>query len=264
MSTELMLRSFNGVAQQKSYGGKSLQQNLENAQAAIERVKYTEKIWDRSRSQFALKFIVCSNADKWLRMRQISAEMNTKRMALSEAVFGHMKNVTEAKIFREDMLEEDNKNKKLLLEIEAAKLENMASEMITKIEGAFKEVECLAQMHDQLKAEMGDVTEEEFEKAQVKSHIKRALNQAIREVKEGGKIKAGNAEYLEQSGLCTTSILKDIYTFLEAESEANVGHNNMLHKFLDDTAEKYGEFYLSQAEWLGFDPLADKNLTYEE
>lgn len=263
MSTDLILKNFNGLAQRKSYGGKSLQENLENAQKSIEKVFYTEKIWDRSRSQFMLKFIVCSNADKWFRMRQISAEMANKRMALNEGKYGYMKNLTKAKIARDEMAEEDNENKKLLLEIEAHQLENYASETLLKIEGAFKEVETLAQMHDQLKEELGDVTEEEFEKAQIKGHIKRAVSQAIREVKEGGKIKAGNAEYLEQSGLSTTAILKDIYDFLEAESQAGIGHNEMLHKFLDDTADKYGEFYIEQAEWLGFEPHADRNLTYE-
>ena len=69
---------------------------------------------------------------------------------------------------------------------------------------------------------------------------------------------------MEQSGLCTTAILKDIFEFLEEESQANVGGNNMLHKFLDDTAEKYGKCYIEQAEWLGFDPHADRNLTYND
>ena len=264
MSTDLILKNFNGLAQRKSYGGKSLQENLENAQKAIDKVAYTEKIWDRSRSQFMLKFIVCSNADAWLRMRQISAEMCAKRLALSEAKYGYMMNLTKAKIKRDEMAEEDNENKKLLLEIEAHQLDNYAKETLLKIEGAFKEMETLAQFHDQLKEKLGDITEEEFEKAQVKSHIKRAVNQAVREVKEGGKIKAGNAEYLEQSGLCTTAILKDIFDFLEEESQANVGGNNMLHKFLDDTAEKYGKFYIEQAEWLGFDPHVDRNLTYND
>ena len=118
--TDLILKSFNGVAQHKSYGGKTLQENLENAEKAIAKVQYTERIWDRSRSQWMLKFLTCSNADGWLRLRQLSAEMNRKRMALSEAKFGYMKKLTEAKIKRDDMLEEDNENKKLLLEIEAA------------------------------------------------------------------------------------------------------------------------------------------------
>ena len=261
--TDLILKSFNGVAQRKSYGGKTLQQNLENAQKAIAKVQYTEKIWDRSRSQWMLKFLTCSNADGWLRLRQISAEMNRKRMALSEAKFSYLKKLTEAKIKRDEMLEEENENKKLLLEIEAAEKDSHAAETLVKVEGALKEVECLAQMHDALKVKLGNITEEEFEKTQTRSHIKRAVMQSIREVKECGKIKTGNAEYLEQSGLCTTAILKDIFDFLEEESQSGVIDTSRLHKFLDTTADKYEGAAIQQAEWLGFDPHADKNLTYE-
>ena len=118
-------------------------------------------------------------------------------------------------------------------------------------------------MHDSLKERLGDVTEEEFEKAQTKAHIKRAVMQAIREVKECGKIKCGNAEYLEQSGLSTTAVLKDIFIFLEEESQAGVEDTSMLHQFLDNIADKYEGVVIQQAEWLGFDPNANINLTYE-
>ena len=259
--TDLILKSFNGVAQHKSYGGKTLQQNLENAEKAIAKVQYTERIWDRSRSQWMLKFLTCSNADGWLRIRQVSAEMCRKRMSLQSAKFGYMKMLTEAKIKRDEMLEEENENKKLLLEIEAAEFESQAAETLVKVEGALKEVETLAQMYDQLKEKLGDITEEEFEKAQTKAHIKRAVSQAIREVKEIGKIKCGNAEYLEQSGVSTTSILKDIFIFLEEESQAGVEDTSMLHLFLDKMAEKYEAGAIQQAEWLGFDPKANMNLT---
>ena len=261
--TDLILKSFNGVATHKSYGGKTLQQNLENAEKAIASVQYTERIWDRSRSQWMLKFLTCSNADGWLRIRQISAEMNRKRMALQEAKFGYMKKLTEAKIKRDDMVEEENENKKLLLEIEAAEKESQAAETLVKVEGALKEVETLAQMHDDLKERLGDVNEEEFEKAQTKAHIKRAVMQSVREVKECGKIKCGNAEYLEQIGLSTTAILKDVFIFLEEESQAGVINSSMLHQFLDATADKYEGAVIQQAEWLGFDPNANMDLTYE-
>jgi hypothetical protein len=260
--TDLILKSFNGVATHKSYGGNTLEVNLANADRAIKRVQYTERIWDRSRSQWMLKFLTCSNADGWLRIRQVSAEMNRKRMALQEAKFGYMKKLTEAKIKRDEMLDEKNENKRLLLEIEAAEFESQAAEMLVKVEGGLKEVETLAQMHDELKENLGDITEEEFEKAQTKAHIKRATMQAIREVKECGKIKCGNAEYLEQSGLSTTAILKDIFIFLEEESQAGVNDTSMLHQFLDATADKYEGAVIQQAEWLGFDPNANINLTY--
>ena len=261
--TELVLKSFNGITQHKSYGGNSLETNLINAEKVIKHVQYTERIWDRSRSQWILKFLTCSNPDGWLRLRQISAEIVSKRMALTEAKWSYMKKLTEAKIRRESMLEETSKNKKLLLEIEAAEFEQYAAESLVLVEGALKEVETLGQMHDELKERLGEITEEEFEKAQTRSHIKRAVTQAIREVKETGKIRTGNMEYLEQIGLSTTAVLKDIFIFLEEESQAGINDTSMLHQFLDKTADKYEGVAIQQAEWLGFDPNANLNFTYE-
>lgn len=260
---DLILRSFNGVEHHKSYGGKTLAQNLENAEKAIAKVQYTERIWDRSRSQWMLKFLVCCNADGWLRLRQISAEMSKKRLALNEAKFRYMKGLTEAKIKREEMLEEKNDNKRLLLEIEAAEKESGAAETLVKVEGALKEVETLARMHDELKAKLGNITEEEFEKAQTKAHIKRAVMQAIRDVKQDGRIGAGNGEYLEQSGLSTTAISKEIALFLKAEDESGVSDTSLLHQFLDEIAQKYEGAVIQQAEWLGFDPNVKVDFTYE-
>jgi hypothetical protein len=259
--TKLILKSFNGIAQHKSYGGKTLQENLDNAEKAIAKVQYTERIFDRSRSQWILKFLTCSNADGWLRLRQISAEICNKRMALSEAKWKYMKKLTEAKIKREEMLEETNENKKLLLEIEAAENESYATESLVLVEGALKEVETLGQMHDELKERLGDITEEEFEKAQTRSHIKRAVTQAIREVKETGKIRTGNGEYLEQIGLSTTAVLKDVFIFLEEESQAGILDTSMLHNFTDQMAKKYESATVQQAEWLGYDPNVNLNFT---
>ena len=259
--TELVLKSFNGITQHKSYGGNSLETNLINAEKVIKRVQYAERIWDRSRSQWILKFLTCSNPDGWLRLRQISAEIVSKRMALTEAKWSYMKKLTEAKIRRESMLEETSKNKKLLLEIEAAEFEQYAAESLVLVEGALKEVETLGQMHDELKERLGEITEEEFEKAQTRSHIKRAVTQAIREVKETGKIRTGNMEYLEQIGLSTTAVLKDIFIFLEEESQAGVKDTSMLHKFVEETAIKYEDATIQQAKWLGYDPNVNLNLT---
>ena len=261
--TDLILRSFNGVAKQESYGGKSLEANLVNAERAIEKVRYTERIWDKSRSQWQLKFLVCSNADGWLRLRQICAEMTSKRLALTEARFSYMKNLATARIKRKEMLEEPDEDKRLLLEVEAAEKEHGSKEILLRMEGAMKEVETLGYMHDSLKEKLGDVTEEQFEKAQTQAHLKRATMQAIRNVKELGKIKEGNGEYLEMSGISTTELLKDIFIFLEEESQAGVKDTSMLQKFLDDTVEKYKDVVTQRAEWLGFDPNARIDLTYK-
>ena len=262
--TDLILKNFNGITQHKSYGGNSLETNLANAERAIDKVQYTERIWDRSRSQWILKFLVCSNADGWLRLRQISAEMNRKRMALSEAKFNYAKSRVGANIKRDDMLEEGlSENKKLLLEIEAVEMETNSGEILVKVEGCLKEIETLAQMHDELKEHLGEITEEEFEKAQTKAHIKRSVMQAVRDVKQDNRIKIGNAEYLEQCGICTTAVLKDIFIFLEEESQAGIEDTSLLHIFLDKMADKYKGAVNQQAEWLGFDPKERIDLTHQ-
>ena len=261
---DLILRSLNGLSKYESYGGKSLQENIDSADRAIAKVQYTERIWDRSRSQWMLKFLTCSNADGWLRMRQISAEMNRKRMALNDAKFGYMKKLVESKIKKEEMEREKKENKKLLLEIEIAELESHAQETLIKVEGALKEVETLAQMHDELKNKLGDISEEEFEKAQTKSHIKRAVMQSVRDVKERGRIGIGNMEYIEQSGLSSSAIQKEILHFIEQESKSGIGDTSMLHQFLDAIAEKYEVAVVQQAEWLGFDPNSNMNFTYQD
>lgn len=264
MKKELVVQALNGISNLPSYGGKSFLQNLESSEKAMSKVEYTNKIWDRSRSQWMLKFLTCSNADGWLRMRQICAEMNRKKTALNEAKFSYMKNLAHIKIEKEKSENETNKNKKLLIDIEIAEAEHNATESLTRMGGAMKEVETLAQMHDELKEKLGDITEQEFEKAQTKGHLKRAVMQAIREVKECGKIRTGNMEYLEQTGVSTSAIYKEILEFIKVESEAGIGDTSLLHKFLEAIAEKYEVAVVQQAEWLGFDPNMNANITYQD
>jgi hypothetical protein len=263
-SEDLVVKTFGDISIEKyqSYGDKSLVQNLQNAEIAINKVKYTERIWDRSRSQFMLKHLTCSQADNWTRLRQVSAEMANKRMALNEAKFGYMESQVKIKMKRKKLDEETDPLKKELLEIQTAKMESQSSEVLVKVEGALKEIETLATMHDQLKEIIGDVSEEEFEKAQVQSHIKRAMTQSVREVRERGAIGCGNQEYLEQVGVSVTSALKEIRDFLQQEASTNVANTSLLHSFVDDFANRYEGTAAQQADYLGFSLDADKLLTY--
>jgi len=242
-----------------SYGGNSLAVNIEKAEIAIADVQYTERIWDRSRSQWMLKHLTCSQADGWMRLRQVSAEMSSKRMALNESKFGYLKKKAEIGVKREEMLDASPANYKLL-EIEIMELEAQTQEVLVKVEGALKEVQTLGGMHDTLKERLGDITEEEFEKAQTKAHIKRAMQQATREVRECGTIKTGNQEYLEQSGVSATYALKLIKEFLIQEEKAT--NTSMLYDFLDKVAVELEPASNLQLEIFGFVSDVDLSLTY--
>ena len=243
----------------KSYGGNSLATNIENAELAIANVQYTERIWDRSRSQWMLKHLTCSQADGWLRLRQIGAEMSRKRMALNEAKFGYLKKKMKIGVKREEMDKASPANYRLL-EVEIMELESQMQEVMVKVEGALKEVQTLSGMHDSLKEHLGEISEEEFEKAQTKGHIKRAMQQSIREVRECGRIKTGNQEYLEQSGVCVTHAFGLITDYLEQEKKAK--NTTLLHSFLDAVADELEPVADLQLEIFGFDPKTNLNLTF--
>ena len=260
-STDLVAKSLNEVSNYASYGDKSLVENLKNAEVAVKKVQYTERIWDRSRSQFMLKFLTCSQADDWTRLRQVSAEMTRKRQALNEAKYGYMESQVKAKIKRRKFEEETDPLKKELLEIQVERIESGNAELLVKVEGALKEIETLAEMHDQLKETLGEITEEQFEKAQVQSHIKRAMMQAVREVRERGNIGIGNQEYLEQVGVCVTTAQAEIRMYLSTEAQSG-GSTHLLHKFLEAFATKYEGVVKQQADWLGFSTEANNLLTY--
>jgi len=263
-STDLVQSAFSAVGSVNnytSYGDKSLVENLKNAEVAVRKVQYTERIWDRSRSQFMIKFLTCSQADGWTRLRQVSAEMTSKRQALNEAKFGYMESQVKAKIKRKKLEDETDPLKKELLAIQVAKMESGNAELLVKVEGALKEIETLAEMHDQLKETLGDITEEEFEKAQVQSHIKRAMMQATREVRERGHIGIGNQEYLEQVGVCVTTAQAEIRAYLSTEGQSG-GSTHLLHDFLEAFANKYQDVVKQQADWLGFSTEANNLLTY--
>lgn len=242
-----------------SYGGKSLAVNIENAELAIANVQYTERIWDRSRSQWMLKHLTCSQADGWMRLRQVSAEMTSKRLALNAAKFGYLKKNAEIEVKREEMDTASPANYRLL-EIEIMELESQTQEVLVKVEGALKEVQTLSEMHDSLKEHLGEINEEEFEKAQTKGHIKRAMQQATREVRECGRIKTGNQEYLEQSGVSPTYALKEIQKFLEQEEQAT--NTTMLYDFLEQVATNLEPAANIQLEIFGFNKDTNLSLTY--
>ena len=81
-----------------------------------------------------LKHLTCSQADNWTRLRQVSAEMANKRMALNEAKFGYMESQVKIKMKRKKFEEETDPLKKELLEIQTAKMESQSSEVLVKVE----------------------------------------------------------------------------------------------------------------------------------
>jgi hypothetical protein len=256
---EIVKRELPNIA---SYGGRDLDANIKRANAAANKLAYTHRIWDRSRSQWTLKHLTCSNAHPWTRMRQISAEMQSRRAALEEAKHSYMRNIVHHKqLMRSADTCSDDLDRELFL-IEASEKEYSAKTILTLMEGAMKEMSALADMHDTLKKQLGIVTEAAFEEAQVKAHLSRVFTQAARDVRATGRISVGNQEYLEQIGVCVASAEEDVIAYVNAERIEKPKDTAMLHAWLDAMILKYEDVSKQQAAWLGFDADFDASLTY--
>ena len=267
-----------------SFGGSTLVQNIHKADKAIAKMEFTEKFFDRSRSEFRLKNRVHAFSADWKNLRQISAEMQRKRDALKEAKFRYAKQVkeieikrAEIEIKREELFDTSSVSKDAkvraeisLIEVEIDEIESQLQAGVPKIEGALKEILTLETMHDTLTKRIAeslgkapeDIDENDFERCEARSHIKHAVVQAVRECRATGRIGTGVQEYLEQCGVCPATVIKDIAQYLKLEKESNPLGTEVLHNFLEQTADKYEDQAQAQTERLGFTAGHDKAIAF--
>lgn len=232
----------------ESFGGKSLIENTERVDKALQNAGELENIWNRSHSQWTWKHINLSYHSPWKNMRQIAAEISRKKGALNEAKWGAIKNEVKIKKIKEQ-LANGNKDgsldywKEVELKIKLAQLEEGMAEGVKYIEGAMKDVLALNEMYEQLKSKVNTFNEHDVEKNESKAHLKRSLVQCIRDVRQSGSITKGEQEYMEQIGVNPMKIQKVIRGYVQREEEQESWDVSDLHKFVDELTHELIEVY---------------------
>lgn len=254
------------LAKKESFGGLTFKENYEKTQKAIANVVETEHIFNRSHSQWTWRHLNLSYASDFKNIRQISAEMSRKREALDEARFRYLKKQAEIEIKKEELEKEESHAKKLLLEIEIEEMKNQSANSMKYIEGAMKDVITLSSLYDDLKKKYEGLTEEEFEREEAKSHIKRAVQQCLRDIRATGRVTKGEQEYLEQIGINPSAAIADMYEYLKKEEKAELDDITGLYEFLDYAAEKYAKVCKINMALHGFkdEPLKEVMYSLED
>jgi hypothetical protein len=222
----------------KSFGNKTFAENAALAEAAMLNCVETERIWNRSHSQWTWRHINLSYAAPMKNLRQISAEVSSKRQALEEAKWNYLKTQAKIKIKESQVEKEKDPNRKTLLEIELAEMRSSSAAGMKYVEGAMKDVITLSELYDQLKAPYEGYTEEDFEKEEAKSHLKRSLVQCLRDIRQSGRITKGEQEYLEQIGVNPGKIFQDMMRYLAQEEQSDDYTVTGMYEFLDDMCDK--------------------------
>ena len=230
------------IAKTESFGGRSLQENAQLTDIALNNTKDLQNIWNRSHSQWSWRHINLSYHSAEKNMRQIAAEVNGKRMALNEAKWNQIK--SEIKLRKlEEKLEKggleywDEVETKVKI---AQTQESMASGTLY-IEGAMKDVLALNDLYEQLKSKVSDFSEEDIEKNETKSHLKRSIVQSIRDVRQGGSITKGEQEYLEQIGVNPTKMQHIIREYVKEEAKDPSWDTSGLVTFVDELTNQLVE-----------------------
>ena len=256
------------LAKTESFGGRSLAQNTELVDKALQNTNELQNIWNRSHSQWTWKHINLHYHGDFKNVRQIAAEMNRKKSALNEAKWKHVKNEIAIKKIEEKLQTEKlDYWKEIDLQIQLAeKREAMANGMVY-IEGAMKDVLALNELYEQMKDKFEGFTEDEFEREESKSHLKRSVVQCIRDVRQTGSITKGEQEYLEQIGVNPTKMLYLIREYINKEETKDDWSVTGLHKFVAGIVDELIDVMKvdkKKMEIMGFNPDPSTLLSYDK
>lgn len=241
-----------------SFGNRTLNENTQLVDAALQEMGQLESIWNHSHTQWTWKHINLSYHSPWKNMRQISAEISSKKSALREAKWRHIKNEAKIRRYEEDLLAgELDYWKEVDLKIKIAELKENAVEGMKYIEGAMKDVLALQDMYNDLKKQVSDFNEHDVEKEETKAHMKRSIVQCIRDVRQNGYISKGEQEYAEQIGINPTKLQKVIRAYVASEEQDEGWGTKSLIEFVDQLVNELADVYkvdIERLDIMGFNP----------
>lgn len=255
------------IAKTESFGGKSLAENTQLVDKAIENSRELQNIWNHSHSQWDWKHLNLHYHSPYKNMRQIGAEITSKKNALNDAKWRQIKN--EVKIRQiEEKLEQGNLDywKEVKLKIKLTQQKEAMAEGMLYIEGAMKDLLALNDLYEQLKSKVSDFSENDFELEESKNHLKRSIVQCIRDVRQSGSITKGEQEYLEQIGVNPGKMQLLIRQYLQKEIEdswSTKGLQDFVSDIVNDLID-IEKVDLQRMEMMGFDPNPVSNYSYDK
>lgn len=249
-----------------SFGNRSLNENALIVDSALKNVGELQNIWNHSHSQWVWKHINLSYHSPYKNMRQIAAEINSKKNALNEAKWKKIKNEAKMRKIEEQLIDGVNDYwKEVDLKIKLAELKEGDVESTVFIEGAMKDVLALQEMYEQLKTKVNSFNEEDFELEETKSHLKRSIVQCIRDVRQSGFISKGEQEYVEQIGVNPSKLQRVIQKYVKEEAEQESWDSTGLFNFVDKLTNELTEIHQvdkKRMELQGFNHDISRNISH--
>ena len=253
--------------------GFSIQSNNIN-EAAVEKVsQYLPELSEKTKgfgsqnSQTTISMMTLTmlgGQSPFRMLRQILAEVEKRKGALSESQVSHAKLVRDI-----EKLEGQTDDP-----VQAAKYRKACVSITTlenKINGSFADLATLIDAYNNIKETQGindEWDESSFEDAEKKHHVRRCFEMMYRNLLDQGRISTSTIEYMQQFGVHPQICQKEVSGYIAyTEDRIRAGevlHANDLEDFLDEMGEKYWEGADKTSERLfGKKNFANKDFMYK-
>jgi len=253
---------FHEFGKLKSFGGKTLNENLELTRNAIAEIQPLQKIFDRQHSQFQTTFfIVGKHATLGRSIRQIVSEVHFKEEALLENLKNLALKEVDLEEMREKIVTEKNKFERKRLELEINHGEIGRQRSLEPIQGAMRDILILKRRFDEI---YKDMSEKDIEEEEVTYWILRLSMQAMRHVRMSGRIDEGNQLALEQIGINPHYMQQRMLKFLQKEEQNPKADSSAWHKELASYVEELKDVPKQYARIRGMDLGMNRDAIYEE
>jgi hypothetical protein len=223
----------------KSFGNKTFGENSIEVDKALANVTPLENIWNHAHTQWVWKHLNLSYHAPLNNMRQIAAEIASKKSAINEAKWRILDCEIRIAKMQEKLKKQDLEYwDELQNKIEIAKEKENLSEAMVYIEGAMKDVLALNSIFEDLKTKINNFSEVDIEREESKSHLRRSIVQCIRDVRQFGFISKGEQEYVEQIGINPSKLQEIIREYVMTEKDAEGWDVRPLFEFVEDLTNK--------------------------
>tara|TARA_B100001250_G_scaffold192620_1_gene165572 strand:+ start:1927 stop:2775 length:849 start_codon:yes stop_codon:yes gene_type:complete len=197
-------------------------------------------------------------------LRQILAEVEKRKIALSDSQVSHAKLVRDI-----EKLENQTDDR-----IQAAKYRKACVSLVTlekKINGSFKDIATLIDAYNNIK-ETNNIPDEwdevSFENDEKKHHVRRCFEMMYRNLLDGGRVQTSTIEYMQQFGVHPQICQKEVAGYIAYTEDrivkGEILHSNDLEDFLDEMGIKYWEGADKTSERLfGKKNFANKDFMYK-
>ncbi len=240
--------------------------NINNKLPAINR---DGKNFHKSHSQFMNVTVDVNDISPIRSLSHILAVIEKTKLALQEGTINIQKRKIKLNHCIEKLEKEKCNYKKDLLVVKMRSLETKIENQKNYMNGAVRKINFFINQYNKVleKNNLKNITEEMFEKAEVRHHIMKVFKQALLVCRsKGGVIDEGNQIYFFDLGINGLMAQAEINMYLKYEQEVvkngGIPTHEMQIKWLESCADKYENMPIDYLKSRGFEKLDYESLNH--